>query len=94
MSGFYNNWVKVQNPGLSNDIVQMRSGGFQPQFYFGGSQVPNTLGLKDTDLNIKGNGINNYKKENFLPSIKGKTKPTTEFNKSNNIHIPRHIKLL
>jgi len=37
---------KVNNPGMSNHIVQMRSGGFQPPFYMGGSQVPINLGIK------------------------------------------------
>jgi len=40
MSGVYNNWIKVLYPNMPNDIVQMKSGGFQPPFYFGGSQVP------------------------------------------------------
>lgn len=46
MSGFYNNWVKVNNPTLSNDIPAMRSNGFQVPFYFGGSNVPTSLGLE------------------------------------------------
>lgn len=92
MSGFYNNWIKVQHPSMSNNIVQMRSNGFQPPFYFGGSPVPEMLGLKNTNLDIKGKGI--YKKENFMPENKGKKNQFTEFNKTDNIHIPRYIKLL
>ena len=34
---------KVSNPYMSNNISQMRSGGYQPAFYFGGSQVPEGL---------------------------------------------------
>jgi len=48
MSGVYNNWVKVNNPYMSNDIIQMRSNEFQTPFYFGGSQVPINLGIEET----------------------------------------------
>ena len=37
---------KVGNPTASNDIVPMASFGAQPRFYLGGSQIPNTLGIK------------------------------------------------
>ena len=37
---------KVGNPFAPNNIIQMESGGFQAPFYPGGSQVPNTLGIK------------------------------------------------
>jgi len=37
---------KVSHPSTSNNIVQMRSGGFQSPFYFGGSQVPINLGIQ------------------------------------------------
>lgn len=30
---------KVEIPFLSNEIIQMRSAGFQPPFYFGGSEI-------------------------------------------------------
>ena len=36
---------KVNNPKMSNNIPQMRSQGFQAPFYFGGSNVPNDLGM-------------------------------------------------
>ena len=64
MSGFYNNWFKVNNPSSPNDIPPMESGGYQPPFFFGGSQVPVNLGLKHTD--ISGGG---YSKVNFLPDV-------------------------
>ena len=39
------NWnSKVSNPNCSNNITQMKSNGFQPPFYFGGSQVKEVLG--------------------------------------------------
>ena len=44
MSGGYN--PKVAMPNLSNNVPPLRSGGFQPPFYFGGSQVPTDLNLK------------------------------------------------
>jgi hypothetical protein len=37
---------KVANPRHPNNIVQMRSGGYQPPFFLGGSQVPSSLGIK------------------------------------------------
>jgi len=33
-------YFKVNHPNVSNDILQMRSTGFQPPFYLGGSQIP------------------------------------------------------
>lgn len=92
MSGVYNNWLKVQNPNVSNEITPMKSGGFQEPFYFGGSQVPYTLGV---DNSISGKGIKSYKKSSFLPeTIKGKGIPKTEFNSQSNIHLPRHLKMI
>ena len=41
---------KVHNPTASNSIQQMKSGGFQTPFYFGGSQVPNALGVKGNSV--------------------------------------------
>lgn len=92
MSGVYQNWLKVQNPNMSNDIIPMQSGEFQKPFYFGGSQIPNAL--EYTDLNITDSGLNGYTKVNFLPNkIKGKGLPTTDFKKSSNIHLPRYLKM-
>jgi len=45
MSYNYNFHPKVNNPHLSNNIPQLRSGGFQAPFFFGGSQVPTALGI-------------------------------------------------
>ena len=89
MSGFYNNWYKVQNPSSPNDITPMESGGFQPPFFFGGSQVPSALKLSTNE--IKGTGIKGYKKINFLPQVKGKGVQSTQNNKHSNIFIPRHM---
>jgi hypothetical protein len=44
---------KVSNPNMSVNIPQMRSGGFQAPFFFGGSQVPYNLGISQ---NMKGRG--------------------------------------
>lgn len=94
MSGVYNNWIKVNNPNLPNDIPPMESGGFQPPFYFGGSQVPVNLGLTNTDLNITGGGIHGYSKTHFQPELKGKAVPSTQVFKHSNIIIPRHVSSL
>ena len=91
MSGVYQNWLKVQNPNMSNNIVPMESGGFQPPFFFGGSQIPINLGI---DNSIKGEGIHGYRKTVFKQEKKGKGIQETEFKKSDNIHIPRHFKML
>lgn len=88
MSGFYNNWVKVQNPTMSNEIPQMESNGFQAPFYFGGSQVPVNLGLTNTNQNIKGGGMS---KVNFKPVFQGKLNQTTLHKKHSNIHLPRKL---
>jgi len=90
MSGFYNNWVKVQNPTMSNNITPMVSGGFQTPFFFGGSQVPSNLGL--SDLDISGKGLEDYSKMNFKPILKGKEIQSTNFHKHSNIHLPRYTK--
>ncbi len=37
---------KVLNPDMNNNIVQMKSGGFQPPFIAGGNQVAFYLGIK------------------------------------------------
>jgi hypothetical protein len=88
MSGFYNNWIKVQNPNMLNDIVPMESGGYQKPFFFGGSQVPTALEIPDRD--ISGSG---YSKINFKPIVKGKGVQKTNHHKHSNIHLPRHMSL-
>ena len=44
---------KVGHPNLSNNIVQMRSGGFQPPFIAGGNQVGYYLGIKGNNITSK-----------------------------------------
>ena len=89
MSGFYNNWLKVQSPNMPNDITPMESGGYQKPFYFGGSQVPDELG--NVDVKIKGGG---YSKVNFKPeTLRGIAKQSTDFRKHGNIHLPRNMKI-
>lgn len=88
MSGFYNNWYKVNNPYSSNQIPQMLSACDQPPFYFGGSQVPSVLGSERHEL--RGGTLN---KIDFLPNSKGKKKQSTIVN-SNNIHIPRKLNIV
>jgi len=41
---------KVGHPHISNDIPQMRSGGFQPPFIAGGNQVAYYLGIKSNAI--------------------------------------------
>jgi hypothetical protein len=54
MSGIYNNWIKVTHQNLPNDIIPMMSNGDQTPFYFGGSQIPDTIGYKKT---VQGKGF-------------------------------------
>ena len=92
MSGVYRNWIKVQNPNMSNDIPQMESGGSQVPFYFGGSYVPTYLHKNDTNLNMTGKGLKNYRKTCLLQEKKGKGIQKTFHNIQSNIHIPRQLK--
>jgi hypothetical protein len=41
---------KVGHSHISNDIPQMRSGGFQPPFIAGGNQVGYYLGIKSNNI--------------------------------------------
>jgi hypothetical protein len=82
MSGFYNNWYKVTHPNSSNDIVQMKSGGSQTPFYFGGSQVPETLGINTHKIS----GKRDKRKISFQPDT---NKPV--YIHGEGIHIPKMI---
>ena len=85
MSGVYNYWLKVNYPDLPNDIVQMESGGFQKPFYFGGSQVPVNLKMKDDGI------ISPYHVVSHMKKGQGIERQTTYHQKHHNIYLPRHI---
>lgn len=89
MSGFYANWAKVQNPDLTNNNIQMQSGGYQVPFYFGGSNVPNALNIPSNEY--MGSGIKQMTKYDFHPVGVGKTKQTTTMS-GGKIHIPRYLR--
>lgn len=89
MSGFYNNWFKVQHEDVNNNIIPMQSGGLQKPFFFGGSQVPINLGISDNELS--GKGIRHYGKVNFRPELKGKGIQSTYHKQHSNIHLPRQM---
>ena len=91
MSGFYNNWFKVQHPNVSNEITPMASGGYQPPFFFGASQVPTSLKLSGTDMDIGGRGVGYYMKDSFMPESRGKGVQVTRTAGHSNIRLPRHI---
>jgi hypothetical protein len=84
MSGFYNYWPKVNHQ--DEVFAQMTSGGFQPPFFFGGSQVPTALGL-DTN----GMGTNHVVSTRQVTSGKGIKKQNTYHEKHKNIHLPRTL---
>lgn len=48
-SGTYSYWPKVNNPNAQ--FIQMTSDALLPPFFFGGSQIPHTLGI------ARGSGI-------------------------------------
>ena len=76
------------NPRLFTDKLPKEQYVAKP-FYFGGSQVPESIGLDDTNLDIQGSGI--YKKTDFIPLIKGKGIQKTTVNKNSNIYMPRKM---
>jgi hypothetical protein len=84
MSGFYNYWPKVNHQDEA--YYQMESDGFQPPFFFGGSQVPSALG-------IKGNGLHSgHVVSTRQPTVKlGLRKQNTYHEKHKNIHHPRRL---
>ncbi len=47
-SGTYSYWPKVNKP--ESVFVQMKSGEYQPPFYFGASQIPHDLGMRGSGI--------------------------------------------
>lgn len=90
MSGVYANWIKPQYPFMNNDIPQMRSEGFQPPFFFGGSNVPSELGMKS---NMSGGAISIDNKI-IKPAEQGVSRQITGFSKKSRVVKPRNIKHL
>ena len=85
-SGIYANWLKVQHP---NEVFpQMKSGGFQKPFFFGGSQVPINLGLPDETT--KGEYIDTIQVAHNA-SVVGRGIHTTS-SKHNRIRLPKNFK--
>lgn len=80
MSGFYNVHMKVLHP--NKVLPQMTSGGFQPPFYFGGSNVPTVLGL-DNSVKPKGRGLTK-------PKLNKKVQETS-VDRLDKILLPRHL---
>lgn len=85
MSGVYNYWWKTQHQGASNDIPQMESGGYQVPFYFGGSQVPTTLKMREEKMK-SGHKVSKQ------TSGQGLGRQKTYHEKHSRIHMPRLIK--
>jgi hypothetical protein len=84
MSGFYNYWPKVNHP--HEVFAQSTSGGFQPPFFFGGSQVPTALGIKGSGFHSK------HHISIHQPTIRlGKHVQSTYHEKHKNIHLPRRL---
>ena len=58
---------KVSHPNLSVNIPQMRSSSSQVPFFFGGSQVPNDLGIAQS---MRGGSINRSSYKKFNEQVK------------------------
>lgn len=86
MSGFYNNWLKVQHP--EKNYIQTTSEGYQKPFYFGGSQVPLVL-YHYKENNINGGFIN----ESFKGHL-SKPSPNQYSNSYSKIIRPANIEKL
>ena len=84
-AGIYNYHPKVAHP---NKIFhQMESGGFQPPFYFGGSQVPVNLGFQGQGL--KSSHLSHLDHMKYMP-IQGRGKHTT-VQKMHKVYLPKHL---
>ena len=88
-AGIYNYHPKVEHP--NKVFSQMTSDGFQPPFYFGGSQVPVNLGIS-TGSGIHTPYISHIDHMKAL-SCKGRGLETT-VQKNHKIYLPKHIKTI
>ena len=92
MSNPYAYNPKVSNPNLSNNIPQMKSGAFQPPFFFGGSQVPTDLFLGKNQYNgSKGQGAKEHKEPIKLGKL---GKGILGISKHHKINIPHTLPFL
>ena len=86
-AGTYNYWAKVEHP--HSVLPQMTSNCFLPPFFFGGSQVPNNLGI------IAGSGIKRPYINSFdlkdAKSLNGRG-INTSYEHTNKIMFPKHYR--
>jgi hypothetical protein len=85
-AGTYHYWPKVVNPNAV--LPQMTSDTYQPPFYFGGSQVPENLGM------ASGSGIQTSYSSHIdhmksLPSTSRGIETTVK--KHSKIYLPKHM---
>jgi len=88
-AGIYNYHPKVEHP--NKVFPQMTSDGFQPPFFFGGSQVPVNLGIA-TGSGIHTPYISHIDHMKAL-SAKGRGIETT-VQKQHKIYLPKHMKTI
>jgi len=86
-SGTYNYHPKVAHPNAI--FTQMTSDGFQKPFYFGGSQVPISLGIK-TESGVSTPYVSHTQHSKHL-GTQGRGIETT-VQKNHNIFLPKHMK--
>jgi len=82
-------YPKVLHPNASNNIPPLKSGGFQPPFFFGGSQIPEALSLEHKPKT--GRGIK--RKLEFISQNEGKKNQFCLKDRTDNIQIPRYMKI-
>jgi len=89
-AGIYNYHPKVDNP-TGSFPVQMMSGEYQVPFYFGGSQVPISLGFDPTTHRTS---YKSAREDLKHVSMKGHGLGVglmTTSNKTDNIRLPKHM---
>ena len=88
-AGIYNYHPKVAHP--NKVFKQMTSGGFQTPFYFGGAQVPSTLGFQTSEPMRVSHEFTSDKMEGMGLGKRGIQQTTHE--KHTKIMLPKNYKL-
>jgi len=88
-SGTYGYFPKVLNPNAI--LPQMESDGNQPQFFFGGSQIPINFGIP-TGGGFRTRYISHKAEMQSLPATGRGIKTTMQ--KHHKIYLPKHMKTI
>ena len=86
-AGTYGYFPKVLNP--DKEFVQLKSGELQAPFYFGGSQVPEALGMSGSGIHTP--YVSHLTHRQYMrPGGKG---INTTVHKYSKIYLPKHMKM-